>query len=678
MSFAWLSPLALAGLALLALPVFAHLTRRTPTERAPFGAMLLVRRMVKRLRRRRQLHDLALLFARCLAAAAAVAAIAAPRLTWTDDRPVARGASRVVVVLDRSMSMSQADGDSTLMERAKDEAAAAIRDMAGAKVGLITYGGSATAVTDGLAEDREAVAERVEAAQVSLEAGDLRGALLEARRMLAGEPGEVLVFTDEAGPAMIPAAQEEIGRLLEQGHAITPRAVHANPPRNLAVTGARFGDGMEGGQVTLRVQSFSPDATEVACEVVLPDGASIPVFVSVEPESEASTTVTVPRKAEGGVGSVRCDDAGMPGDDLRFFHQPSVGASRVLVVDGDPGDTPTRSEVYYLERALAPWGNDAAGVLPEVISPQGLGSLSASTHRVVFLANVGDPRPYAAKLRDFVREGGALVVAVGDNVVASRYNEALGALLPSSLQATASLADLAEEPVYLEPPDTRLALFEPFARGGRGSFRRVGAWRVVTVEPYAESAEVATLLRYEGGAPALVERRIGDGRVILWTSTIDVAWTNLPLQAAFMPLVQRIVGTFGGDASSRAARLDGVPGQPLRVDIATTDEVEVVGPDGGPFPSQVEGRAVVFTPSVVGGYAVRTRGGPVAAWVAVNANPEESDVRRTTSLAASQAKVDPERFERSLDLSPWLWALCGVAILAAAALAWRRADEIPA
>src|SRR5690606_5144841 len=159
--------------------------------------------------------------------------------------------------------------------------------------------------------------------------------------------------------------------------------------------------------------NYGPDRLEVPCEVLLPDGAQIPVFVDAPPEGESEARVTVPREAQGGVGRVRCEDPDLGLDDVRWFHLPQVGASRVLVVDGDPGDTPTRSEVYFLEKALAPWGGARDGVTPDVVPPGGLNRLDPEVHRVAFLANVGDPRPYGPLLTEFVRKGGNLVIAVG-------------------------------------------------------------------------------------------------------------------------------------------------------------------------------------------------------------------------------------------------------------------------
>ncbi|HMV67881.1 MAG TPA: VWA domain-containing protein [Myxococcota bacterium] len=668
MTFGVVAPAALGLAALLALPVVAHLTRRTPTDRVAFGAMMLIERLVKRLRRRRTIKDRRLLALRALALLAAVSAMAGPYVAWPDLTPEYTGSGRVVIVLDRSMSMSLHEGGGSLLARAKGEAAARISALPqGTQVGFVTYAAAAEPRTDALTDDRERVLALLDAIEPSDEPGDLRGALLEARRQLAGEPGEVLVLSDEAGPVMIPGAAEEVERLVSGGSAVLPVPAHAEPPRNVAVLGVSYGDGVEGGQVVVRAANYGPEPVEVPCEVQLPDGAQIPVFVTLPAEGEAEARVTVPRRAEGGVGVAHCEDAALASDDRRFFHMPSVGASRVLVVDGDPGDTPVRSEVYFLERALAPWGGEHAGVLPDVVAPSGLGDVDPSTHRLVFLANVSDPRPYGPRLRDFVRRGGTLVIGGGENVTAERYNEALGPILPSPIRLPRSLADLGEEPAHLVAPDPSIPLFEPFARAGRAGFTRVGAWRVLTLEPFAETDEVKTLLRYEGGVPALVARSVGAGHVLVWTSTFDLGWANLPLQAVFMPLVQRIASVYGGDSGSRAERLDAVLGDRVTFPLPDGARAEVVGPDGAVAPSQIEGAQLVFTPAHPGGYGVRLEDGPVLAWVAVNTDPMESDVRRTHTLASVEARWKPELFERRVELAP---GLLGAALALVLAAAW--------
>ena len=43
------------------------------------------------------------------------------------------------------------------------------------------------------------------------------------------------------------------------------------------------------------------------------------------------------------------------------------------------------------------------------------------------------------------------------------------------------------------------------------------------------------------GAPALLERRVGNGRVLLWTSTLDLSWSDLPLKPIYLPFVHQAV-----------------------------------------------------------------------------------------------------------------------------------------
>jgi len=664
-----LAPAALALSALAVLPLLAHLARQTPRDRRAFGAMLLLDRVVKRLRRRRRVKDPLLLLLRVLALLFVVFAVSGAQFSYPGGVPEFGGSGKVIVVLDRSMSMSLSDGGSTLFARAKTEAEQVVRNLPdGTLVDVVTFAGDASRLAPSLTTDRQRVLGALDEVQPTAGGSNLRAALLEARTLLGGEKGEVILFSDEAGPRMVGDAGQEVQRLVALGSAIIPRPIRADPPRNVAVTSAKYGDGIEGGQVTVRVTNYGPDPTEVPCEVVLPDGAQIPIFVQLPPEGEAEQRITVPREAKGGVGRATCHDPDLPFDDSRYFHLPRIGASRVLVVDGDPGDTPTRSEVYFLERALAPWGGLRTGVRPDVTTPEGLAHLDPEVHRVVFIANVADPRPFGPRLVEFVRKGGSIVISGGDNVTADRYNAAFGSILPSPIRKPRSLVAEGEPGVPLMLPSASDELFAPFARSGRSGFAKVRASRMLTLEPYQDTPKAAsgarasegvdTLLRWEGGLPALVQRRVGKGRVLLWTSTFDLGWTNFPLQAVYMPLVQRLVSYLGGEAGGNAARFDGIVGEQVKIPLPdVVMEPTVQGPSGTPVRSHVDGSSLVFSPEKAGAYAVTLESGPPIAWVAVNVSPDESDVRSYDSVGEVERDLDPSLFTKQVDLAPGLFGL---------------------
>lgn len=672
MSLSLLLPWALGLLALAALPVIAHIARQRPRERVPFGAMLLLKRVVKRLRRRRRVRDPLLLLLRLLVIALLALAASGLRASFDGGSPEIGGTGRIVMLFDRSMSMSMLDQGSTLLARARTDAATVLDELpAGTQVGAIAFSDEPTPLTSGLSADLGVLRARIGELEPTLGSSNLRSALVEARRMLEGEPGEILLFSDEAGPRIVAEATDELRRVIDQGSAVVSRRPDARP-RNVAVEGATYGDGLEGGTVEVLVSNYGNSAVEVPCDVLLPDGQVVSIFADLPPEGQAMERVTVPRQAEGGVGEARCDDPDLPADDARYFHLPQVGASRVLVVDGDPGETPIRSEVYFVERALAPWGAGRSGVTPEVVPPLGLLDLDPEEHQVVFLANVADPRPFAANLLEFVQKGGSVVISGGANVSPERYNSALGGLLPSGIRRVEDLAARGEPGVALVPPSTDIELFEPFARSGRAAFSEVRSRKVLLLDPYTESSSVRTLLRYDTGVPALVERRVGQGRVLLWTSTVDYDWSTLPTQAVFMPLVQRIVSYLGGESAGSGGRFDAVVGATVSIELPDlTIQPQVIGPDGQEVASRIEGSYLFFTPARPGAYVLRIEAAPPLAWVAVNVDSVESDVRRYDSVMEAEARIAPERFLKHIDLTPWLLAAALALALLIALLALR-------
>ncbi len=675
-----LAPFALALAVFVVGPIIAHLTRRRPTRRVPFGAMMLLERVLKVQKRRRRLFDPWVLLLRLLAVLAAVMAVTRPELHYPGVLPDEADTGPVVVLIDDSLSMDlvlspNGPEDVTLFTTARERAVSFIRSLPdGVRVAAVSMAGSARPLVPELTPDRGLVA--AEIAELPQGHGDtqLARALAVARRMLDGKGGRLVVFSDEAGSVAVPAARDELGLLSRQNVALEPRPVRAAEVGNLFVTSAVYGDGLEGGTVRVEVTNVGPRTVEVPLVVRLPDGTEITAFVEVPASGSATETVTVPEVTDGGVAVVELEDPWLDADNRFAFHLPRVGAGRVLVVDGDPGPTPTASEVYFLERALAPWGaagGVGGGVLPDVTAAGHLPELSPDTHRVVFLANVSDPSPFAAQLLSFVRQGGGLVISLGDNTTAERFNSSLGGLLPVPLRKPRSLVAVGETGIATALPDVGIPLFEPFARGGRAAFAGVEWTQLFTLEPFESSETRATLLQTASGIPLVVEGQVGRGRVLLFTGTLDLDWGNFPLQSSFMPFVQRVVSYLGGATGGDGLRITGEVGKDVAVDLLDTSApIEVRGP-GGTVAASITGSGVVFEPRVAGAYRVETPGAPSLAHVAVNTSAAESDVRPGPELIALAAEVDPERYQRRDSLTKHFLVLAGIFAVLSSFLAWR-------
>ncbi len=77
-------------------------------------------------------------------------------------------------------------------------------------------------------------------------------------------------------------------------------------------------------------------------------------------------------------------------------------------------------------------------------------------------------------------------------------------------------------------------------RTGDFAAARFYGYRAVTAGPGSQ-----VLARYDDGAPALLERKSGNGRVLMWTSSIDTFWNDLAVRPVYLPLMHRLMRYLG-------------------------------------------------------------------------------------------------------------------------------------
>ncbi len=81
-------------------------------------------------------------------------------------------------------------------------------------------------------------------------------------------------------------------------------------------------------------------------------------------------------------------------------------------------------------------------------------------------------------------------------------------------------------------------MFEPFRGPRSGDFSAARFYGYRSVTP-AKDAQI--LARFDDGAPAVIEKTVGRGRVVLWTSTLDLFWNDLPLKPVYLPFVHQVI-----------------------------------------------------------------------------------------------------------------------------------------
>ncbi|MBN2448383.1 MAG: BatA domain-containing protein [Phycisphaerae bacterium] len=392
-------------------------------------------------------------------------------------------------------------------------------------------------------------------------------------------------------------------------------------------------------------------------------------------------------------------------DDKRCIAVHVREALRVLVVNGAPASDPRLDEVFLLRHALAPPGPLGSGVRVSELSPEQLDGADLRAYDVVLLCNVG---PIASGARDallrFVQTGGGLALTLGDNTLdAAAFNRVIHAdgaeLAPLPLS---DAVDASAHPVGLvRTGEHALATALGDEAGRMSEYVRFRRYMRTGAASDAVPAPVV-LARFDDdeSTPALIERRVGDGRVLLFTSSINLAWNNWAAAVdgsyvvTLLELVQHLSRSEGHPASL-------VGGQPLNV-VVSLDEYAPQAVFRSPHYPETPATSGVLEQAEVAGVERAVMRGPIADKLGtytveltprsgaaeerplcVNLDAAESDMRRATraeldaslgeirhtfaTLGAStgQAEADSRR-----ELWPILLLLLVVTLMAEQACAW--------
>jgi hypothetical protein len=131
-----------------------------------------------------------------------------------------------------------------------------------------------------------------------------------------------------------------------------------------------------------------------------------------------------------------------------------------------------------------------------------------------------------------VEGGGGLLIALGPRASWPSAREAWlpavpGAIVDRTRGAAAKLSGM----------DYGHAVFEPFRAPRSGDFSTA---RFYSYRGLKAAKDATVLARFDTGEPALIEKAIGRGRVVMFASTIDLSWNDLALKPVFLPFIHQL------------------------------------------------------------------------------------------------------------------------------------------
>ncbi len=551
------------GIAGLAIPIVIHLLFRLRSRKVDLGTLRFLKIVLEENARRRKLKRWLLLAMRMAAVALLACLFARPYLIARDQA----GKDHLVTVLvDRSASMQLKDKGGRLVDLAVDQARqligksgdttqveAAFFDQAARPLGANQE--SAKGAPQAPPSSRELLSLLVAPREI-WSATNYGAALSWARDLFMNSPHgrkELHIFTDlqrsgldwtnfEPLPADVEVNLIDLGRTAVNNVAVTT----IQTPRRLV----RPGDAVSLSAGIFNAGPFSLEKMPVV--LTLESGTKKHVLrerVSLEAQSSGVVGFELPALGEGlWHGTIRIEtDDDLPFDNQRYLALLCAPPVNVLLADGDKRDAAYLSETYFLETSLrlAPPGESFPDSpfrptsIPMAAGDR-LGDLGAQ--RIVVLANVGGVgRSDAAALAKFVEAGGSLLVFTGDRVEAEGYKAAAAeGLCVGEIGGVVRAHDL---PHRLDHWDEDHPLFEPFNDPQHGDLRRFSFSSVTRITPAADAQVVAW---FRGELPALIEKRLGKGRVLWFTSACDREWSDWTRSRLYLPFVHQMLGYLAG------------------------------------------------------------------------------------------------------------------------------------
>jgi len=649
----FLAPWFLAGLAAIGLPFWIHLLRQYRSTPHPFSSLMFFERRTQSSIKHRRLRYLALLSLRVALLLLLALTFANPFVT----RTAASGGSRKMLVLAVDNSFSMRYGDH--LAQAKRAALGAVSNLNAGERGQVLEVGSSIHLLTQPVED----ADQLRTAIQSIQPSDERSSYAELARTLrtieqsARMPLEVHFFSDMQKSSLPPAFTDL--RLAGETNLVLHSVAESKQPNWLVESVAAPGRiyGPKKVRVQAVIAGIATDAAKRTVSLAL-DGRVIESKVVDIPAGGRASVEFLSLESPYGFhkGEIRIEPNDSLKEDDRFPFAVERGDPRPVLFLHGAGSQ--QAELYY-RSALE--SVSEAGFVLEPLAVEQAGNQSLSKYAFVVLSDVSSlPGGLESSLRAYVNAGGSLLIALGPASAALQR-------VPVSNEAIQGTS-------YAGREGDRFQVVAN-ADGEHPSLRRankldgVQFYQVIRVDP----GQSHVIARLSNQVPLLMEKQIGEGRVIVFASTFDNISNDLPLHSSFVPFVEETAQYLGGQhARSTNVAVDSFI--ELRSGKEHGAAVDVIGPDGKrPLSLKEAANAQSYRVDREGFYEIHRANGR-AEMVAVHADRLESDMTqipqetldlwRNTGRGPDTNEANPDAAGAARPQSLWRYALLLVLIVA--------------
>ena len=576
------NPLMLWGLLLATIPLLLHFFHRRRYQTHRWAAMQFLHAAARKTTRHNQFENYLLLLLRTLLIALVVLALAYPQFETSNQALLQPKPKQRIIVIDTTLSMRQQQNGRSAFQQAKQYVRQYI-EKANARdiIHLVRISSLEPYQIFSLPSiEQDRVLDELDALQPTYEAGNLLEVLREVETLVADTKGnadkEVLFVTDLQATCWQPPDHSEMRKMNKLLQRISAQAnlsiweLSTDNSDNCAITKLETSSSPsftnEDVVISVHVQNYggTPAERDLITEI---DGEIIgSQSVIVAPGEAQVITATHRFEAAGdAVIRVQLGDDRLSADNVRWVRQEIRSSHRVLLVNGKPSAEEMGNATDYVQLALKTnlsGPGNTGRFFTEVVTEEDLNNINLDNYDVVFLCNIGlFTERETSRLEQYVQRGGAVVISLGDQVQAENYNHRLYrqgmGLLPAELLQIKHYDSETSESFEFLTSNNKHPLFEEFEKYPDAGLTNTPTFTYFRTKINPRSSNI--VLRFSTSDAAMAERKMGQGRVMLVTTSFDRAWSAFVVWPSFLPTMHELVPYLNRPYQVESAWLVGQP-----------------------------------------------------------------------------------------------------------------------
>ncbi len=471
----------------------------------------------------------------------------------------AHAKTSVVILLDNSYSMGYETKDGSVFELAKKRTEKIIGLLEeGDEASLILFASQPTLSNPQPTYDFKNLIKYLdEEASSSAEKTDVGEALKIAYRILKKSKNlnqEIYLVTDmeKSGWSSL-----HPNFLSSEGKKEKLYLVDVSPAekQNLCIEKIEFGNQLiekeKPFQVTAKIANFSSQPVRNLLVGLYLDGKRVSqTDIDIEKDGKATVKFS-PTVEKAGIhtGFFELTDDDLLIDNRRFFAFKIPEKIDVLLVGENQRNT------HHLNLALNPLDRSDANKEITRINKNSLSGIDFNQYQVVIISNLSRLTDVQlTNLERFVQRGGGVFFILGDNIDPEFYSKQLierffNLNLKSPLTPTKSVRGFFSfENIDLDHP-----IFQIYRNVEKDKLPLIKFFSIFELSEFGftgpESRNVKTIIRFNLGKPALLEKSFGVGKVLLLAASVEESEGDLVVHPFFVPLINRAVEYLAADLS---------------------------------------------------------------------------------------------------------------------------------